>query len=189
MFSASSCYIISLALVMTCILGDTMTPLIASAGFQCYHIPSFTHWYPNKKHPPVSHIQANCQTKINCLFSVDVYFVFIFILQFSIYLFSLLISFHMFQLSTPSFFTCWSSVVHGNLYAFHAGRHTISAARACFLDDDLGSLSPGKLADFVILSTDSWDEFAAQGSASVEATYVAGLRAYPWPPSSLVIWN
>ncbi|XP_062175341.1 protein LONG AFTER FAR-RED 3 isoform X1 [Alnus glutinosa] len=57
--------------------------------------------------------------------------------------------------------------------------HTISAAHACFLDDDLGSLSPGKLADFVILSTDSWDEFAAQGSASVEATYVAGLRAYP----------
>ncbi|XP_018818071.1 protein LONG AFTER FAR-RED 3 isoform X2 [Juglans regia] len=57
--------------------------------------------------------------------------------------------------------------------------YTISAARACFLDKELGSLSPGKLADFVILSTGSWDDFAAEGSASVEATYVAGLQAYP----------
>ncbi|KAK6933978.1 Amidohydrolase 3 [Dillenia turbinata] len=56
---------------------------------------------------------------------------------------------------------------------------TISAARACFLDEYLGSLSPGKLADFVILSTDSWDDFVAEGSASVEATYVGGIRAYP----------
>lgn len=75
------------------------------------------------------------------------------------------------------------------ILGLHAGRHTISAARACFLDKDLGSLSPGKLADFVILSTDSWDDFAAQGSASVEATYVAGLRAYPRTPSSLVMKN
>ncbi|KAA8519102.1 hypothetical protein F0562_013358 [Nyssa sinensis] len=57
--------------------------------------------------------------------------------------------------------------------------YTISAARSCFLDKDLGSLSPGKLADFVVLSTDSWDEFAAEGSASVKATYVGGLQAYP----------
>ncbi|CAL1371518.1 unnamed protein product [Linum trigynum] len=57
--------------------------------------------------------------------------------------------------------------------------HTISAARACFLEDKLGSLSPGKLADFVILSIDSWDDFAAEGSASVEATYIAGVKAYP----------
>lgn len=57
--------------------------------------------------------------------------------------------------------------------------HTISAAHACFLDNDVGSLSPGKLADFVILSTDSWDDFAAEGSASIEATYVGGIKAYP----------
>ncbi|KAK3221493.1 hypothetical protein Dsin_008518 [Dipteronia sinensis] len=57
--------------------------------------------------------------------------------------------------------------------------HTLSAAHACFLENDLGSLSPGKLADFVILSTDSWEDFAAEGSASIEATYVAGVQAYP----------
>ncbi|KAF2322517.1 hypothetical protein GH714_017407 [Hevea brasiliensis] len=57
--------------------------------------------------------------------------------------------------------------------------HTISAAYACFLDDDLGSLSPGKLADFVMLSTSSWDDFETEASASVEATYIAGSQAYP----------
>ncbi|PQQ19672.1 uncharacterized protein Pyn_22603 [Prunus yedoensis var. nudiflora] len=57
--------------------------------------------------------------------------------------------------------------------------YTLSAARACFLDSDLGSLSPGKLADFVILSRDSWDDVAAEGSTSVEATYVGGVQAYP----------
>ncbi|PIN21975.1 N-substituted formamide deformylase [Handroanthus impetiginosus] len=56
--------------------------------------------------------------------------------------------------------------------------YTISAAHACFLDEDVGSLSPGKMADFVILSSDSWDKFAAGASASVEATYVGGLLAY-----------
>nr|GMD71912.1 putative amidohydrolase YtcJ [Ipomoea batatas] len=59
------------------------------------------------------------------------------------------------------------------------GRYTILAARACFLDKDVGSLSPGKLADFVVLSTDSWDSFASDGSASVQATYVGGIQAYP----------
>ncbi|KAL5078250.1 hypothetical protein RYX36_017234 [Vicia faba] len=57
--------------------------------------------------------------------------------------------------------------------------YTISAARASFTDNDLGSLSFGKLADFVILSTDSWKDFAETASASVEATYVSGVRAYP----------
>ncbi|KAJ6702946.1 hypothetical protein OIU85_028963 [Salix viminalis] len=55
----------------------------------------------------------------------------------------------------------------------HHGRHTISAAYACFLDNELGSISPGKLADFVILSTSTLDDLA-EGSVTVEATYVAG---------------
>lgn len=57
--------------------------------------------------------------------------------------------------------------------------YTISAARASFIDNDLGSLSIGKLADFVILSTDSWKDFAETASASIEATYVSGVRAHP----------
>ncbi|CAH2064021.1 unnamed protein product [Thlaspi arvense] len=57
--------------------------------------------------------------------------------------------------------------------------HTISAARAAFLDHHLGSLSPGKLADFVILSTDFWDDFLKDGSASVLATYVGGKQVHP----------
>lgn len=57
--------------------------------------------------------------------------------------------------------------------------YTISAARASFIDNDLGSLSVGKLADFVILSTNSWKDFAEEAFASVEATYVSGVRAYP----------
>ncbi|CAO2820608.1 unnamed protein product [Amaranthus hypochondriacus] len=56
--------------------------------------------------------------------------------------------------------------------------HTISAARACFLDKIIGSLSPGKLADFVILSTNSWEEFTAEAVASIEATYIGGIKAY-----------
>lgn len=64
------------------------------------------------------------------------------------------------------------------VYLSQSGRYTINAARSCFLDEEIGSLSPGKMADFVVLSVDSWDEFAAEVSASVEATYVGGLRAY-----------
>ncbi|MCI06859.1 putative amidohydrolase YtcJ-like protein [Trifolium medium] len=56
----------------------------------------------------------------------------------------------------------------------HPDRYTISAARASFIDNDLGSLSIGKLADFVILSTDSWKDFTETASASIEATYVSG---------------
>ncbi|XP_019102380.1 PREDICTED: uncharacterized protein LOC104791878 isoform X3 [Camelina sativa] len=56
---------------------------------------------------------------------------------------------------------------------------TISAARAVFLDHHIGSLTPGKLADFAVLSTSSWDEFSKDGSASVFATYVGGKQLYP----------
>uniref|UniRef100_A0A7N0UCH5 Amidohydrolase 3 domain-containing protein n=1 Tax=Kalanchoe fedtschenkoi TaxID=63787 RepID=A0A7N0UCH5_KALFE len=57
--------------------------------------------------------------------------------------------------------------------------YTISAARACFLENEVGSLSPGKLADFVILSANSLDAFAMDMSVHIEATYVGGVKSYP----------
>ncbi|KAK2444339.1 Amidohydrolase family [Trifolium repens] len=48
----------------------------------------------------------------------------------------------------------------------HPDRYTIFAGRASFIDNDLGSLSIGKLADFVILSTDSWKDFTETTSNS-----------------------
>ncbi|XP_020081247.1 uncharacterized protein LOC109704879 [Ananas comosus] len=56
---------------------------------------------------------------------------------------------------------------------------TISAAYACFLDHSLGSLSPGKYADFVVLPAGSWDELVNELPSSVLATYVNGKQAYP----------
>lgn len=56
--------------------------------------------------------------------------------------------------------------------------YTISAAEACFLDKDVGSLSVGKMADFVVLMVNSWESFAEHGSASITETYVGGRRAY-----------
>ncbi|KAH9618689.1 hypothetical protein KSS87_020698 [Heliosperma pusillum] len=56
--------------------------------------------------------------------------------------------------------------------------HTISAACACHLDKNIGSLSPGKLADFVVLSTNSWESLKEEAFASIEATYVGGVKAY-----------
>lgn len=57
--------------------------------------------------------------------------------------------------------------------------HTISAAYACFLDHDLGSLSARKYADFVVLPANSWDEISKDLPSSVLATYVNGVQAYP----------
>lgn len=57
--------------------------------------------------------------------------------------------------------------------------HTISAAYACFLDEYLGSLSPGKYADFVVLPVTSWDELTKEIPDTVVATYVNGVQAYP----------
>uniref|UniRef100_A0A453GPD2 Amidohydrolase 3 domain-containing protein n=1 Tax=Aegilops tauschii subsp. strangulata TaxID=200361 RepID=A0A453GPD2_AEGTS len=57
--------------------------------------------------------------------------------------------------------------------------HTISAAYACFLDHVLGSLVEGKYADFVVLPSTSWREFADDIPGHVLATYVNGKQAYP----------
>ncbi|KAM0834528.1 hypothetical protein ACQ4PT_063557 [Festuca glaucescens] len=57
--------------------------------------------------------------------------------------------------------------------------HTISAAHACFLDPVLGSLAEGKYADFVVLPSTSWKEFADDIPGHVLATYVNGKKAYP----------
>lgn len=57
--------------------------------------------------------------------------------------------------------------------------YTIGAAYACFLDGELGSLSPGKYADFIILPSSSWQEFDKNLPSGVSATYVGGLQAYP----------
>lgn len=65
---------------------------------------------------------------------------------------------------------------------FFSGRYTISAAHACFLDKYVGSLSPGKYADFVVLSTNSWEDFATGVNVDVEATYVGGSKAYSIKP-------
>ncbi|KAF7033313.1 hypothetical protein CFC21_044425 [Triticum aestivum] len=57
--------------------------------------------------------------------------------------------------------------------------HTISAAYACFLDHVVGSLAEGKYADFVVLPSTSWREFADDIPGHVLATYVNGKQAYP----------
>ncbi|KAM3354753.1 hypothetical protein ACQJBY_025467 [Aegilops geniculata] len=57
--------------------------------------------------------------------------------------------------------------------------HTISAAYACFLDHAVGSLAEGKYADFVVLPSTSWREFADDIPGHVLATYVNGRQAYP----------
>ncbi|KAL3696321.1 hypothetical protein R1sor_010397 [Riccia sorocarpa] len=55
--------------------------------------------------------------------------------------------------------------------------YTVDAAYAAFMDEDVGSLAPGKLADFVVLS-DSLLPSSGETMPKVEATYVGGLRVY-----------
>lgn len=57
--------------------------------------------------------------------------------------------------------------------------YTISAAFAAFMEHEIGSLSIGKWADFVILSENPWNVTALEGFPSVQATYVGGIQAYP----------
>lgn len=60
------------------------------------------------------------------------------------------------------------------LYAY-----TISAAFSNFMENDIGSLSPGKWADFVVLSRNLWNATILEDFPSVLATYVGGVQAYP----------
>ena len=59
--------------------------------------------------------------------------------------------------------------------ALHA--YTYGSAYAAFREDDLGTIEPGKLADFAVLSADPTD-FAALAGASVLATLVGGELVY-----------
>ncbi|KAE8800684.1 putative amidohydrolase ytcJ [Hordeum vulgare] len=57
--------------------------------------------------------------------------------------------------------------------------HTISAAYASFMDHVVGSLAERKYADFMVLPSTSWCEFADDIPGHVLATYVNGKQAYP----------
>jgi predicted amidohydrolase YtcJ len=59
---------------------------------------------------------------------------------------------------------------------------TLDAAYAAFQEDDLGSLSPGKLADFLVLDRDPLTVPAAElRHTRVLETWVGGRRAFPLP--------
>ncbi|XP_039136012.1 protein LONG AFTER FAR-RED 3 [Dioscorea cayenensis subsp. rotundata] len=78
----------------------------------------------------------------------------------------------------PNWNTAWiSSEIIALDDALNA--YTISAAHAIFLDHEVGSLSPGKYADFVVFPSTSWEEFADDVPATVFATYINGVQAYP----------
>lgn len=58
---------------------------------------------------------------------------------------------------------------------------TLDAAYASFAEEELGSLEPGKKADFVILNRDIMDEgseYVEILKAEVKATIVDGEAAY-----------
>lgn len=53
-------------------------------------------------------------------------------------------------------------------------RYTILAAEACILDIDVGSLSTGKMAYFVVMTDDLWMGFAEHGYASIAGQMLVG---------------
>ncbi len=56
---------------------------------------------------------------------------------------------------------------------------TLDAAYAAFMEDEVGSITPGKYADFVVLSRDIMTVPAAEIlETSVEATYLGGVAIY-----------
>lgn len=56
---------------------------------------------------------------------------------------------------------------------------TIWAAKSCFLDDEVGSLELGKLADFVVLDRDIMKTEGAEVlNIKVKATYIRGKKMY-----------
>lgn len=65
------------------------------------------------------------------------------------------------------------------IYFLYMYSYTISAAFSNFMENDIGSLSPGKWADFVVLSTNLWNATILEDFPSVLATYVGGVQAYP----------
>uniref|UniRef100_A0A0D6R1A8 Amidohydrolase 3 domain-containing protein n=2 Tax=Araucaria cunninghamii TaxID=56994 RepID=A0A0D6R1A8_ARACU len=57
--------------------------------------------------------------------------------------------------------------------------YTISAAFAAFMENEIGSLSIGKWADFVVLSRNLWNVTDVEDFPFVLATYIGGVHAYP----------
>jgi predicted amidohydrolase YtcJ len=60
--------------------------------------------------------------------------------------------------------------------AIHA--YTLGAAYAAFEEDSLGSLEPGKLADFIVLSRDPAQAPTKINEIAIERTYLAGERVF-----------
>jgi predicted amidohydrolase YtcJ len=60
--------------------------------------------------------------------------------------------------------------------------YTLDSARAAFRETDLGSLEPGKLADFAVLDRDILTcPVEEVKDIQVEATYLGGRRVYAAP--------
>ena len=58
--------------------------------------------------------------------------------------------------------------------------YTYGSAYAAFRERDLGTIEPGKLADFAVLSADPTDE-STLDSATVLATVISGALVYERP--------